>query len=146
MKEMRRILIIFTTLLLFSNCGKEREEIIPNVSFYVKVDLTDPKYSSENTFIVYSDIYGNRAGISGVVVYRLSSETFYAFDLMCPKEKQMGLSVNLLDDITCECPRCKSQFLIATPYGDVISGPAPWPLKSYKTSVSAGGTILNIWN
>jgi len=146
MKEMRRILGVFIMLLLFTTCGKDREEIIPNVSFYVKVDLTDPKYSSENTFIVHNDIYGNMAGISGVVVYRLSSDTFYAFDLMCTKEKQVGISVDLKDDITCECPHCKSQFLIATPYGDVISGPAPWPLKSYKTSVTAGGTILNIWN
>ncbi len=143
---MRRYLYILFTILLFTTCNKDREEIIPNVSFFVSINLDDPLYSSNNTFIVVRDVAGNRAGINGIVVYRLTNETFYAFDLMCPNEKRPNCMVEIKDDITCECPCCESQFLIATPYGDVISGSAPWPLKAYQTSVTGGGTILNIWN
>jgi nitrite reductase/ring-hydroxylating ferredoxin subunit len=143
---MKRYIYIIFTLLLFTTCDKDREEIIPNVSFFVSINLDDPRYSSRNTFIVVDDVAGNRAGINGVVVYRLTNNTYYAFDLMCTNEKQPNCLVKIKDDITCECPYCKSQFLIATPYGDVISGKAPWPLKAYKTSLTGGGTILNIWN
>jgi len=143
---MKRLFLILVTLLLFTTCNKEHEEIIPNVSFFVSIDLTDPKYSAQNTFIVFKDVSGNRAGINGVVVYRLTSNEYYAFDLMCPNEKSVTCLVGIKDDVTCECPCCKTQFLIAVPYGDVIEGPSPWPLKGYKTQVTGGGTMLNIWN
>ena len=142
---MKHVFFLFTLLMLFTTCG-EHEEVIPRVSFFVSIDLTDPKYSSESTFIVYRDIAGNRAGINGVVVYRLTNDTYYAFDLMCPNEKQNHCLVKIKDDVTCECPCCGSQFLIVVPYGDIISGPSPWPLQGYKTEVTGGGTILNIWN
>jgi len=142
---MKRLFFLFTLVLLFISCG-EHEEVIPKVSFSVTIDLTDPRYSSQSTFIVKRGIDGARAGINGVVVYRMSSDTYYAFDLMCPKEKQFHCLVDIKDDVTCECSHCGSQFLIAVPYGDVISGPSPWPLQGYKTQVTGGGTILNIWN
>ena len=132
--------------MLFTTCGNDREEIIPHISFYVSVYLDNPEYSSKNTFIIYKDVAGNRAGVNGVVVYRLTNDTYYAFDLMCTKEKRPGCMVSIEDDITCKCPCCESEFLIATPYGDIVSGDAPWPLKAYQTSVTGGGTILNIWN
>jgi nitrite reductase/ring-hydroxylating ferredoxin subunit len=143
---MKRLLFITIIILLFSTCNKGKEEIIPNVSFYVSVNLDDPLYSSKNTFVIVNDVAGNRAGINGVVVYRLTNDTYYAFDLMCTNEKRPSCMVSIEDDITCKCPCCNSQFLIATPYGDVISGDAPWPLKAYQTSITGGGTILNIWN
>ncbi len=143
---MKRLLFITFIILLFTTCNDGREEIIPNVSFYVSVNLDDPLYSSKNTFIVVYGMYGNRAGINGVVVYRYANDTYYAFDLMCTNEKRPSCLVSIEDDITCKCPCCNSQFLIATPYGDIISGDAPWPLKAYQTSISGGGTILNIWN
>ncbi|NPA36684.1 MAG: Rieske (2Fe-2S) protein [Chlorobi bacterium] len=136
----------FALIVLFSTCDNSyKNDIIPNVSFYVKIYLDDPKYA-DNTFIVTTDNAGNRAGINGVVVYRLSSDTYYAFDLMCPNEKQVSCLVTIENDVTCRCPCCNSEFLIGTPYGDVISGDAPWPLKAYKTRVSGGGTLLEIWN
>ncbi len=142
---MKRYIYFLTIFLLFTTCNNDREEIIPNVSFYVSIYLNDPLYS-ESPFIVIKDVAGNRAGINGVVVYRLTNETYYAFDLMCTNEKRPNCLVKIKDGVTCECSCCESQFLIATPYGDVIDGPAPWPLKAYKTSVTGGGTILNIWN
>ncbi len=142
---MKRFLYIAVILLLFTTCNN-REEIIPNVSFFVSVNLDDPLYSTKNTFIIVRDVTGNRAGINGIVVYRLTNDTFYAFDLMCTNEKRPGCMVSIKDDITCKCSCCESEFLIATPYGDILSGDAPWPLKAYQTSVTGGGTILNIWN
>ncbi len=143
---MKRLFFIFVTLLLFTNCNKDHEEVIPNVSFHITINLDNPEYNSQNTFIVYRGDNGYRAGINGVVVYRLTSDTYYAFDLMCPNEKKVTCLVGLKDDVTCECPCCKSQFLIAVPYGDVIEGPSPWPLKGYKTQVMNGGSTLAIWN
>jgi len=142
---MKRLFFIFTIFLFFTTC-KEHEDIIPNVSFNVSIDLTDPQYSSQNTFLFYKDLSGNRAGINGIVVYRLTSDTYYAFDLMCPNEKQNHCLVEIKDDVTCKCPCCDTEFLISVPYGDVIEGPSPWPLKGYKTQVTNGGTVLNIWN
>jgi nitrite reductase/ring-hydroxylating ferredoxin subunit len=126
-------------------CHADREELIPNVSFQVTIDLSDPSYV-DNAFIVVKDITGRRAGINGVVVYRLSSDTYYAFDLMCPHDKKVSCLVEISDDVTCECSCCASQFFIGSEYGDVIKGPAVWPLKRYQTAVTGGGSRLSIWN
>jgi nitrite reductase/ring-hydroxylating ferredoxin subunit len=143
--NMKKIIAALSLVFLFTTCDNNREEIIPNVSFFVSINLDDPQYA-DNVFIVHGDNMGNKAGINGVVVYRLSTDTYYAFDLMCTFEKQVHCLVKIKDGVTCECPCCGSEFLIATPYGDVISGDAPWPLKAYKTRVTGGGTMLEIWN
>ena len=135
-------------LVLMVSCKGDSEDIIPNVRFSAQINLDDPEYSGWSTFIVKPDGLNPRVGINGVAVFRFSDLEYYAFDLMCTHEHETAgyffVERKEKDDFTMKCPECGSEFLISTEYGSVLKGPAAWPLKKYKTSVS--GNYLRIWN
>jgi nitrite reductase/ring-hydroxylating ferredoxin subunit len=137
----RKFLAILA-LLMLTCCTKQAHQI-PNVAFSTMFYLNDKAFNS-NPCILKSDFSGKRAGIYGVVAYRVSTTEFYVFDLMCPNEKSMTCLVEVEDGVSVRCPCCQSRFLIATGDGAVVEGPAGWPLKAYSNSTS--GNYLNIWN
>lgn len=143
----RFITVVVLCLTLFA-CKDDTENIIPDVSFSARINLDDPEYAGSNTFIVRPGGLNPRVGINGVVVYRLSMDEYYAFDLMCTHdhENKGYFYVERIpdEDFIVRCPECGSEFLIATEYGSVTEGPATWSLKAYKTSVK--GNYLHIWN
>ncbi len=145
---MWKLVVASVMLVLAGSCKNDSLDIIPNVRFTAQINLDDPEYSGSNTFIVEPDGLNLRIGINGVAVFRSSPEEYYAFDLMCTHvhEKSGYFFVERMDkeDFTLKCPECGSEFLIITEYGSVTKGPATWPLKKYKTSVS--GYFLRIWN
>ncbi len=138
---------ILIVLLISNSCSENSEEIIPNIRFSASLDYinTDPEYTQENPFIVSRDSYGNIVGIAGVVIFKVTSDEYYAFDLMCPHEKSISSLVNIEEkDINCVCPTCGSRFSIANEYGGILEGPSKWSLKKYNTEVR--GQTLHIWN
>lgn len=130
------------SIFILTGCS-QGEEVVPEVAFSISVNVNDPSYN-ENPFIVRYDNSHRMAGIAGVVVYRLSNDEYYAFDLMCTNEKSINSLVEITDGATCTCPDCGSQFLIVQSISSVLKGPAKWPLKSYSCSIS--GDYLHIWN
>jgi nitrite reductase/ring-hydroxylating ferredoxin subunit len=130
------------------SCNRDVEEIIPNKRFTTRINNInqDPRYTKETSFVVKYDSEGKLIGHAGVVIYMLTADEYYAFDLMCPYEKQITCLVDLdeNDNIQCICPCCGSVFLIATEYGSIVSGPAKWTLKRYSTEVK--DEHLFIWN
>ncbi len=139
-------IIPILTLLLLANACKDTEDIIPTYRFSTQItDIgTHPDFTQSNTFIVKYDSYGNLIGNTGVVVYRQSADVYYVFDLMCPYEKKLSSLIKIEGDIFCVCPTCKSKFLVASEYGDVLEGPSKWPLYKYNTKEENG--TLHIWN
>ena len=133
------IAIFLCTILLFG-C-KTNEDIIPNVSFSGQIYI--PTISGNPTIVKY-DLNQKRLGVNGVVIYRVAPDEYYAFDLMCPNEKSFDCFVKILDGATCQCPCCKTMYLIVTDPGSVVEGPSKWPLKSYQTYIS--GDYLTIYN
>jgi nitrite reductase/ring-hydroxylating ferredoxin subunit len=131
--------LLFAVMIFSVSCKKDLEEIIPNKHFTARIYYInqDPRYTKETSFVIKHDSNGKLIGLEGVVVYMLTSEEYYVFDLMCPYEKQISCLVDLdeNDNIQCICPCCGSVFLIAAEYGSVISGPSKWPLKRYNTEV-----------
>lgn len=134
--------IITNIIFLLSGCGDSND--FPERQFIGYIDLTDPNYSQKSIFIVRRDSYGNYLGINGVVVYKQGNQ-YYAFDIMCPYEKKETCSIEIDSDeetiVTCKC--CGSTFLVASPDGDLISGPAPHGLKKYNTKVVQNTLIIN---
>ncbi len=140
------LIISILTLILFANACTDTEDIIPTYRFSRQINdiSTDPRYNQDNTFRVQYDSYGNSIGNAGVVIYRLTADQYYVFDLMCPYEKNLGSLVNITEDGFCVCPTCGSKFLVASEYGGLLEGPSKWPLYKYKSEVVNG--TLNIWN
>ncbi|MBI9063373.1 MAG: Rieske (2Fe-2S) protein [Marinilabiliaceae bacterium] len=145
---MRKTVWTSLILVLILSCNSDSEDIIPNVRFTATINLDDPEYSGRIIFIVKRDGLNPRVGVNGVAVYRFSNLEYYAFDLMCTHEHETSgyffVEQMEKDDFTLKCPECGSEFRINNEYGSVMKGPAAWPLKKYKTSVS--GNYLRIWN
>ena len=130
------IFLLFATI-SFSHFGCGEEDNFPERQFIGYFDLTNPLYSQNTVFTARRDSYGTYLGINGIVVYKLGSD-YYAFDLMCPYEQSETCSVVVDPEdpsfAVCEC--CGSRFLLSSPYGDLVEGPAPYGLRRYSTSVS----------
>ena len=146
---MRNKLFIFSLLvfIITNSCEEDTEDIIPNIRFTARLNniATDPKYTQDNPFIVTRDSYNNLIGTAGVVIFMVSLDEYYAFDIMCPYEKSTGSLVEIEEGgINCECPTCGSKFAIANEYGGLLEGPSRYSLKKYKAEVSNG--TLVIWN
>lgn len=142
------LIYISTLLTLLSSCDK-RDNPIPTVRFSVTIDLSLPDYNKDAFELDYDYITRRIVGISGVLIVRGvtsgGTEGYNAFERYCPHDQKTSCKVSFDDDFTtATCPCCESQFLIATPDGDVLEGPAVYPLKTYKTRLE--GRRLIIYN
>ena len=140
---MTRKSVIITLLLavLFTACHNTYHPTIP----YKKVDFTiypnDVMYYRLNTYGGYEYFTG---GVGGIVVYRLDEWTFLAYDRSCSYDWEENASwiwvhpngIMLIDSL------CGSTYNILD--GNVISGPAIWPLYQYKTRYD--GFRLRVYN
>lgn len=128
---MRKILPILLFLaMVLTTCETINHPTIP----YKKVDFTiypnDVMYYKLNTYGGYEYFTG---GVSGIVVYRLDEWTFLAYDRSCSFDWEESDSwiwvhpngIMLVDSL------CGSTYSILD--GSVISGPAKWPLREYRT-------------
>lgn len=128
---MKRIffVILFCSAILFS-CDNTYHQTIP----YKKVDFTiypnDVLYYKLNTYGGYEYFTG---GVSGVVVFRVDEWNFVAYDRSCSFDWELDDSWIQMDQsrIMLVDPLCGSLYNILD--GSVISGPAKWPLRMYKT-------------
>lgn len=139
---MRKILfVLFALGLLFSACETNYHETIP----YKKVDFTiypnDVMYSRLNTYGGYEYFTG---GVSGIVVFRLDEWTFMAYDRSCSFDWEQDGSWLYMDQsgIMLVDSLCGSLYNILD--GSVISGPAIWPLRQYRTRYD--GVQLRVYN
>lgn len=129
--DMRKLLsMFFFSVCTMLACDTYNHPSIP----YRKVDFTiypnDVMYYKLNTYGGYEYFTG---GVNGIVVYRLDEWTFHAYDRACPYDwdaheswiKVHPNGIMLIDSV------CGSVFNILD--GNVISGPARWPLRKYNT-------------
>ncbi len=135
--------IIFIALFVFNSCGDAERDEFPRRNFSGFFDLRFSEYS-QNVFTARRDMDGNLVGVNGIVVYN-SGDSYYAFDLMCPHEKSSGcsLTVDIENDpsiAVCQC--CGSKFLLASPYGEILEGPAEQSLHVYDAGVNANNILV----
>lgn len=138
-----RVATVFAFFLMFFSCSDAVRDDFPRRSFVGYFDLSYAEYS-QSVFTARRDMMNDLVGVNGIVVYN-SGGTYYAFDLMCPHEKSTGcnLTVDLEEDpsiAVCSC--CGSKYLLASPYGEVIEGPASRNLHVYETGVSANNILV----
>ncbi|PWE00973.1 Rieske (2Fe-2S) protein [Marinilabilia rubra] len=133
------ILIIFA----LESCGDAVRDEFPKSRFIGYFNLNYPEYS-KSVFTATRDMDGRRVGVNGLVIYNAGA-TYYAFDLMCPYEKEISCSVTVdieEDPSIAECECCGSKFLIASPNGELIEGPARQSLHSYQTGVTQDNILV----
>ncbi len=143
MKPLKHILLIALFAFISNSCDKQTDDGFPKTRFTGFFNISLPPWSGDS-FSATRDMDYRPVGLAGIIVYRASANEYYAFERMCPHEKQFSCRALLdpkEDPFIAECECCGSKFLINTEYGVLVKGPAEWPLKRYRTSVS-GNTLM----
>ena len=123
-------LIISTSLLLiFFACAKERQHPVPNVMVEFTLNLESTQFIELNTIGGWAYFTG---GYRGIIIYRQSVDEFRAFDRACPYHPFDDCAiVRVFDPPLATDTCCGSRFLLLD--GSVVTGPAQYPLKQYRT-------------
>ena len=133
--------LLFSTILLFAACKKERKTSIP----YTKVDVyiypSQPLYNKLNMIGGWAYVSG---GYKGIIVYRKDLDTFNAYERACTfdPEESCSLVEVTADNLTCVDSCCNSKFRLVD--GSILASPATVGLLQYQTTWD--GTVLHIIN
>ncbi len=146
-----KIVLLAAMVLLPLGCEEGIDTIIPEVNFRYAVNLTQHPYSlmGIGTSAIIQDPLRFPSpgdvpiGYAGVIIYKASETTFYAFDRCCPYHVEEKHQVNP-DGALAVCPVDSSKFVLADGLAFPVSGPAEYGLKTYNTSVDK--QILYIYN
>jgi len=129
MKSFLSAILLFI-LLFAGSCKDENPYTIPYVvvNFYVYPSGLDSDLG------VSRFKYFSQYGFRGVMVYRMTSDQFLAYDRSCPYDSQNPLAIVAVDatGLVAECPVCKSKYLLTDGYP--FSGPTKNPLIQYHTT------------
>ncbi len=143
---MRNILALVFTVLLFTNCKKDDNGVVPYAYVNVSLYAADPQFSQLNAvggYIFYNN--GVSSGYKGLIIYKRGPSDYVAYERACTYDPESSCGGLVLDndgitlkDSTC----CESKFILVD--GSISHGPATYPLLQYHTSFD--GTVLNITN
>ena len=135
------LLILLFSALISPACESNRGQIIPYEPVYFNLDIYAQlgDMGNNTTRVIPNE------GHQGIVLYRESFQSFFAYDMTCtqyPLHDESVVADTTFDGVYI-CPKCKSSFLILNgAYPN--SGPAQYPLQEYKTSIQ--GNLLIISN
>ena len=133
--------LILLSLISFLSCKNDnRNGTIPNVFVDIQINLSNIEYQPLQTVGGYVNIDG---GVRGIILYRNLNNDYLAFERNCPNAPNEDCARVAVDssNLYIQCPCCTSQFDFE---GSAISGPSPYPLKRYSTSVN--NNFLSITN
>lgn len=134
---MRKILFLLFFTFLFSCEKNETNDLLPDVSVSVTVNMELPSYISLQTIGGYS--YIENEGIKGIIVVRRSTE-YKAFDRACPNNDcQEPMTYNGLK-LKCSCDDSEYSILDGSPQ---TSGNSYFA-REYRVTVN--GSYLQITN
>lgn len=140
---MKKILILFLLIgcnSIFFSCSKDESETIPYVyvNFYIQPNST--MYYKLNVVGGWEYLTG---GYNGIIVYRMNSDEFVAFDRACPYDYKNGCRIEAESSFTTAIDSCCGSRFVLTD-GSPFSGPVHVSLKKYRTSYD--GNYLHISN
>ncbi len=138
-------LILGSLIVLFLyNCkGDDDGDIqVPRIATDITINLNLPQYSPLNNPGSWAYVEG---GSRGIVVYRLSSTDFTAFDRHCTYNVQELCQISFLEATIFEDAECcGSTFEIVS--GTPVSGPAEAALQYFNTQFNPNANLLRIYN
>ena len=122
------ILIIF--LLFNSSCKSDNPYSIPYVlvNFYVYPNTIDSDLG------VSKFKYFSQVGYRGIVVYRMGTDQFLAYDRACTFDSENTTAIIKVDPsgLFAVCPVCGSKYILTDGYP--FQGPAKNPLVQYNAT------------
>ena len=130
---MKKSIIIVLLLSLLSCKNDNNRGVIPNVFIDIQINLSNFEYQNLRTPGGFVNIEG---GVKGIILYRNFNNQYLAFERTCPNAPNEDCARVSVDpsNLFIQCTCCSSQYNFE---GSVISGPSPYPLKRYGTSINS---------
>jgi hypothetical protein len=129
-------------LLLFVGCGKQ-SNVVPNVSVYFQIQLSNPTYSPLRSIGSAVSIAGY--GVSGVIVANTAVNGYVAYDRCSAYEPEKRCAVTIDDNkllVTDPCSGAKWLLQDGTPN----KAPAVRSLKPYNVYIDPSRNYLTVSN
>jgi nitrite reductase/ring-hydroxylating ferredoxin subunit len=130
--------ILLISLLFASSCKDENPYRIPYVlvNFYVYPNGIDSDLG------VSRFKYFTRVGYRGIMVYRMTTDQFFAYDRACTFDSDNLTAIVAVDPsgLFAVCPVCGSKYMLTDGYP--LSGPARNPLVKYNTTYDGYKVIV----
>lgn len=129
---MKYLSLLFFSLILFSNCSKDKESTVPSVPVNIRISLDNPMYSQLNSVGGSINLEG---GNRGIIVYRRGQSEFSAIERTCSYQSTDTCAYVSMDSTisTVGCKCCGSRFQLLD--GAPIKGPANASLRLYQTNL-----------
>lgn len=137
--KIAKFLFLLSIFFLNTNCSKDEQHPIPNVSFSVEVPSTLLVQMGVNTSMFYTG--SDPAGIKGVIIFKKGDNEYEAYERLCPYYPNETCALDINNGITATCPCCKSEFSLVFG-GSVMEGVAKYPMKVYQTSLVNGRLFI----
>ncbi len=135
--------VLLLSFFLFSCEPNLVDDPIPIVNFDdIVVNLSFPDFINLNRENGYKDVSDLGGGVRGIILYRISSTAFVAYEKNCsytPNEACATVEVHSSGLFMID-PCCSSSFNFAD--GMPTGGPAWRPLRKYRTQLN--GSVLTI--
>ena len=137
---MRKYLLVFIFISLCS-CSNpdDGNTILPNVPVNVTLNLNLPIY--QDLLINNGSAFVSNHGIKGIIVFRFSESSIFAWDAACPHISPSQCSTMNIIGVKMVCGCNSSEFSLLD--GSPLSG-TQFPARQYK--VSKTGNALTITN
>ncbi len=135
------ILTFLLSVLSYQSCNEKQHPFVPHEYVNLRLNISSTEYVELNSPGGWVYLTG---GYRGILVYRISSDEFVAYDRGCPYDPYEDCARIEMEEggLTTIDKCCGSRFLIID--GSVLDGPAQAPLKRYRTSFD--GDFLYITN
>ncbi|HAW18912.1 MAG TPA: hypothetical protein DCX14_01915 [Flavobacteriales bacterium] len=132
--------IIICTLSLSECRNNSNEHTIPDVRVNIDIDVNLPQYNNLNFIGGWVYLKG---GYNGIIVHRSTVDVLAAYERQAPYLVEEGCRIDVdSNGVTCRDHCSGSEWLLFD--GQLVKGPAPYPLKQYRSSFD--GVRLSIRN
>jgi len=139
MKKYFFLIVVAITL----SCNKDKvvsnNPYLQDVSFAKDINTSFPSYSGlqfPSNPVLITDA---GVGIKGIVVMKVGTDDYRAYEASCPNHYPSTCSLMEIDGINVTCPCENYTYSLYTGVGN-----AQYPLKAYRTEIN--GSIIRVYN
>ncbi|AIG31090.1 hypothetical protein SL053_002145 [Flavobacterium psychrophilum] len=139
MNKYSLLLIAILTLSCHKDSVVNDNTYLPNYSFSVVINTSLPSYNNLNFPSNPVLITNAGAGIKGIVVMKVGTDDYRAYEASCPNQYPSDCSLMSLNGINAKCPCDGKEYSLYTGVGS-----GQYPLKAYRVEVN--GSNLRVYN